>query len=253
MKLIFAQKPKNLSQLLAVTCIVIGLASCINKSAVLVSAATPGNSGLIFANSWCRQKDLLSPEAKHTVELVLKELGTTDCDTAGRELSTLKKFALYGDNITDINPIASLTNLTELELNNSQISDLKPLQSLTNLTYLDVSHTPLRDFKPLQSLTNLTYLNVSHTPLSDLKPLAFLTNLTELKLNNTQISEIKPLASLTNLTELDLSENKISDIKPLESLTNLAYLRLSHNPISSKICPPPQLVDEAAFPPLNFD
>jgi Leucine-rich repeat (LRR) protein len=209
MKLIFAQKPKNLSQSLAVTCIVIGLASCINKSAVLVSAATPGNSGLIFANSWCRKKDLLTPEAKHTVELVLKKLGTTDCDTADRELSTLKKFALYGDNITDINPIASLTNLTELKLNNSQISDLKPLQSLTNLT--------------------------------------------ELKLNNTQISEIKPLASLTNLTELDLSENKISDIKPLESLTNLAYLRLSHNPISSKICHPVQLVDENAFPPLNFD
>jgi Leucine-rich repeat (LRR) protein len=231
MKLIFAQKPKNLSQSLAVTCIVIGLASCINKSAVLVSAATPGNSGLIFANSWCRKKDLLTPEAKHTVELVLKKLGTTDCDTADRELSTLKKFALYGDNITDINPIASLTNLTELKLNNSQISDLKPLQSLTNLTYLDVSHTPL----------------------SDLKPLASLTNLTELKLNNTQISEIKPLASLTNLTELDLSENKISDIKPLESLTNLAYLRLSHNPISSKICHPVQLVDENAFPPLNFD
>ncbi len=230
MKLIFAQKPKNLSQLLAVTCIVIGLASCINKSAVLVSAATPGNGGLIFANSWCRKRDLLTPEAKHTVELVLKELGTTDCDTAGRELSTLKKFALYGNNITDINPIASLTNLTELELNNSQISDLKPLQSLTNLTYLDVSHTPL----------------------SDLKPLASLTNLTELKLNNTQISDIKPLAFLTNLTELDLSENKISDIKPLESLTNLAYLRIGNNPISSKICPVPQLVDETPFPPLNF-
>jgi len=44
------------------------------------------------------QKKILTPEAKHTVELVLKELGTTDCDTADRELSTLKKFALYGNN-----------------------------------------------------------------------------------------------------------------------------------------------------------
>src|SRR4028119_1398685 len=113
MKLIVAQKQMNLSLLLAVTCIAIGLASCLNKPAALVSAATPGNSGLIFADSWCRKKDLLTPEAKHTVELLLEKVGTTNCDAAARKLSSLTSLYLDGSKVTDIKPLASLTNLTQ--------------------------------------------------------------------------------------------------------------------------------------------
>ena len=116
MKLIVAQKQMNLSQSLAVTCIAIGLTSCVNKPAVLVSAATPGNSGLIFADYWCRQKDFLTPEAKHTVELLLKKVETTECDAAARKLSTLTELQLYGSKVTDLKPLASLTNLTYLSV-----------------------------------------------------------------------------------------------------------------------------------------
>jgi Leucine-rich repeat (LRR) protein len=63
---------------------------------------------------WCRQKADLSPEAKHTVEVLLKEAGTTECDAANQKLSSL----------------------TGLDLDNNQISDIKPLESLTNLTVL---------------------------------------------------------------------------------------------------------------------
>ena len=31
---------------------------------------------------WCRQKADLSPEAKHTVEVLLKQAETTECDAA---------------------------------------------------------------------------------------------------------------------------------------------------------------------------
>jgi len=116
MKLIVAQKQMNLSLSLAVTCIAIGLASCLNKPAALVSAATPGNSGLIFADSWCRQKDLLTPEAKHTVELLLEKVGTTNCDAAAQKLSSLTSLYLDGSKVTDIKPLASLTNLTQLSV-----------------------------------------------------------------------------------------------------------------------------------------
>ncbi|MEG3841754.1 leucine-rich repeat domain-containing protein, partial [Microcoleus sp. herbarium14] len=45
--------------------------------------------------------------------------------------------------IGDIKPLASLTNLTLLHLRNNQIGDIKPLASLTNLTKLALSGNPI--------------------------------------------------------------------------------------------------------------
>jgi internalin A len=164
---------------------------------------------------WCRQKADLSPEAKRTVELLLKEAGTTECDAANLKLSSL----------------------TKLDLNNKKINDIKPLESLTNLTELRLEKNLLSDIKPLESLTNLTWLFLDNNRISDIKPLESLTNLRWLELSNNLLSDIKPLQSLTNLSWLDLSNNLLSDIKPLESLTNLNYLGLAGNPIAPKTCP----------------
>ncbi|HLO47337.1 MAG TPA: hypothetical protein VK211_02810 [Kamptonema sp.] len=37
----------------------------------------------------CRDRASLSPEAKHTVEVLLQEAGTTECDRAYQKLSSL--------------------------------------------------------------------------------------------------------------------------------------------------------------------
>ncbi|MBE9183527.1 leucine-rich repeat domain-containing protein [Microcoleus sp. LEGE 07076] len=229
MTLIVAHKHMNLPKLIAVTCSAIGLASSgnrpselaadpqpgNNKPSALVADRQPRNSGRTFAD-WCRQKASLSPEAKYTVEALLKEAGTTECDPANQKLSSLTQLNLGVERqISDLKPLASLTNLTGIWLNGNQISDIKPLASLTNLDWL--------------------YLNGNQ--ISDIKPLASLTNLDWLIINNNKISDIKPLASLTNLTWLNLRDNKISDIKPLKSLTRLTDLELNGNPIAPKTCP----------------
>jgi len=85
---------------------------------------------------WCRQKADLSPEAKRTVELLLKEAGTTECDAANQTLSSLTQLLLDNNQISDIKPLESLTNLTMLFLDNNQISDIKPLESLTYTNFL---------------------------------------------------------------------------------------------------------------------
>jgi Leucine-rich repeat (LRR) protein len=91
-KIIVAQKQMNLSRLIVVQ---------------------PGNSGRTFAD-WCREKASLSPEAKHTVEVLLKQAGTTECDAANQKLSSLTELNLGGNQISDIKPLQSLTNLTSL-------------------------------------------------------------------------------------------------------------------------------------------
>ncbi|MEG5140572.1 MULTISPECIES: leucine-rich repeat domain-containing protein [unclassified Microcoleus] len=181
---------------------------------------------------WCLHKDSLSEAARYTVEVLLKKSGTSDIYEANQIMSSSNELDLYYNQISDITPLQSLTNLTCLRLHNNQISDITPLQSLTNLTRLDLDNNKISDITPLQSLTNLTNLYLSNNPISDITPLQSLTNLNYLNLHNNQISDIPSLQSLTNLISLHLYNNQISDITPLQSLTNLSWLNLDNNQIS---------------------
>ena len=112
--------------------------------------------------------------------------------------------------ISDLSPLAGLTNLTELILWQNRISDLTPLAGLTNLTMLDLYQNNISVLTPLTGLTNLERLELGKNNITDLTPLAGLTNLTELLLNDNNISDITPLAGLTNLTSLYLGDNPIT-------------------------------------------
>ena len=134
--------------------------------------------------------------------------------------------------ISDLSPLADLTNLEVLNLSCNQVSAVNPLAKLTNLRTLDLRYNQVNDVSPLAELTNLTLLNLRYNQVNNVSPLAELTNLTILDLENTQISDLSVLAGLTELTEVNLKTNQISDISPLEKLTNLTILDLGANQIS---------------------
>jgi internalin A len=209
---------------------------------------------------WCLNQAKLTVETKHTVDAMLLEARTEDCQQASKLLSRSTKLFLYNKQITDLRPLSTLTNLTVLSLAenqiadlkplsslrkltalylyNNQIADLKPLSTLTNLTILTLGHNQIADLKPLSTLTNLTILTLSHNQIADLKPLSSLTQLGQLTLDNNQIADLKPLSSLTQLGQLTLSNNQIANLKPLSTLTNLNYLNLGNNPsLTDKTCP----------------
>ena len=141
--------------------------------------------------------------------------------------------------ITDITPLKTLTNITELNLINNKISDLSPLAGLTNLTWLTLSDNEISDLSPLKDLKNLTFLDLSSNRvdiwrdpfwlettdrLTDITPLAGLDKLEYLGLNDNNISDLEPLTGLKNLQELYLDGNPISDFSPLMGLKNLRWL-----------------------------
>ena len=126
MTLIVAQKHKNLQKSIAVTCSAIVLALSGSGLSADAAETRSGNSRRTFAD-WCREKDSLSPEAKHTVEVLLGQARTTECDAADRQLSSSMIPMLIGSLISDIKPLESLTNLRVLNLGGNQISDIKPL------------------------------------------------------------------------------------------------------------------------------
>ncbi|MEG3896159.1 leucine-rich repeat domain-containing protein [Microcoleus sp. SVA1_B6] len=187
---------------------------------------------------WCRHKDSLSAEARHTVEMLLEIAGTSDCDEAEKVLLNFTTLDLEYKDITDITPLSGLTNLSALILDRNQITDITGLSGLTNLTALYLDHNQITNIIGLSELTNLTSLSFYNNQITDITPVSGLTNLTKLYLSDNPITDITPLSGLTNLTELSLCiMNQISDITPLSGLTNLTELNLSRMNQISDITP----------------
>jgi internalin A len=140
---------------------------------------------------WCNEKESLPAAIKFTVNLLLKEVDTKDCNLADSKLNALTSLDLYYEKITNVEPIASLSNLTSLDLIGNQIDDIKPLAGLINLTYLSLSKNKISDVKPLVGLVKLIHLSLHTNKITDVKSLATLTNLNNLTLSDNQIVEKK--------------------------------------------------------------
>jgi internalin A len=120
MTLIVAHKHKKLPKSIALTCCVL-LALSGNGVSAKAAEVRSGNMRRTFAD-WCRQKADLSPEVKHTVEVLLQYAETTECDAANQRLSSLTEFYLGSNEISDIKPLESLTKLTEIRLSGNPIA-----------------------------------------------------------------------------------------------------------------------------------
>ena len=147
-------------------------------------------------------------------------------------LTQLTYLGLSGTDVSDVSPLANLTQLTRLDLIATGVSDVSVLAALTQLTYLGLSWTDVSDVSPLANLTQLTTLILDNTAVSDVSPLAGLTQLTYLILESTAVSDVSPLAALTQLTSLDLWNTGVSDVSPLANLTQLTTLNLSSTAVS---------------------
>ena len=165
---------------------------------------------------------------------------------SGLEHATqLQTLILSNNKIANIDVLAGLSNLTELNLgpaevggqwmNNNAISDISALRGLTRLVKLDLAGNFISDISPLAGLTNMDILYLGTNSISDISPLAGLTNLTWLDLGENSISDISVLAGFTHLTNLWLWVNAISDISPLVANTGLGSgdaVYLQFNPLS---------------------
>ncbi|MEG4323412.1 MULTISPECIES: CHAT domain-containing protein [unclassified Microcoleus] len=207
----------------------LGLA--VGASILLASPAAPNPKTFQSFGDWCANKQNLTPEARHTVEVLLSKAKTQECDRAQKTLANLTELSLKSNQIVSLEPLVNLTNLRIIQLNDNQVVNLEPLANLTNLTHLYLIRNQIVDLKQLSRLTNLQTLNLSGNKTTDLQPLSELRNLKKLTLNLNQISDVKPLSGLTNLTELFLESNRIADAAPLSKLTNLVSFSIASNQI----------------------
>ena len=134
---------------------------------------------------------------------------------------------LTGTGVTDLRPLAKLSNLERLDLDGTGVTDLGPLAKLSNLVCLNLNRTGVTDLGPLAQLSNLETLYLYGTGVTNLRPLAKLSNLETLNLNGTGVTNLRPLAKLSNLESLYLDETGVTDLGPLAKLSNLGELRLN--------------------------
>ena len=154
-------------------------------------------------------------------------------DLTGLEHATELRELYLGDNqVSDITPLAQLTQIRELDLTrNKDISDITPLAQLTQIRKLHLTGNQVSDITPLAQLTQLQMLTLSANNIIDVTPLAELTQLQTLSARGNNIIDIAPLAELTQLRTLSLGGNDIIDIAPLAALAQLRTLYLDNNSI----------------------
>ena len=141
----------------------------------------------------CENKDKpailgINVERRHTVDVLLEVAGTQDCKKAESKLKSLTSLSLRNKQISNLLPLADLTNLNTLDLNKNLIVNVSILSSLTNLTYLNLRGNQIEDVKPLAHLTNLNYLNLRNNQIKDMTSLARLNKLNQLNLRGNQIA-----------------------------------------------------------------
>lgn len=187
----------------------------------------------------------LQPLSSYINLRVLRAADNQLVSTFGLEqLTQLQVLDLSNNNLSDINALLGLKNLSELNLGgNSQLQALQVqtvVQNNPGLTHLNLSGIALMDLGWLpargpQGEFDFLELNVSNTGLKgDLFPLASFINLHVLNVSGNQLEFVSPIDQLTQLNVLDLSNNKLVDIIPMQSLNKLTQLNLSGNNLLAK-------------------
>ena len=123
-----------------------------------VGSASPQQPKPKSFAQWCRQKKSAPAATRHTIDVLLKEAGTKNCQRADAKLRSLTELQLISNQIVDVQPLARLSNLTSLWLNDNKIVDVQPLAGLSKLTQLLLSRNKIDNVKPLTGLPNLNEL-----------------------------------------------------------------------------------------------
>lgn len=127
-------------------------------------------------SQWCEQQSL-SAETEKTINAITKALNVKNCAEAAEIAPRVFTLTIANQNISDLRPLKSFINLTDLNLYNNNIVDISPLQSMTNLKKVVLGHNPIQDLTPLKSLNNLEKLYISNINTNNFEAIKYLKKL----------------------------------------------------------------------------
>ncbi|CAL6090383.1 Conserved_hypothetical protein [Hexamita inflata] len=169
----------------------------------------------------------------------IKELVVMNCYNLILERCPKKvsKLTINSCNLSNLQGIQHMVQLTDLNLSMNQLKDISLLASLINLTHLDLGQNNIENINVVANFKMLISLDFSQNLVNDISALAQLSQIQVLDLSYNFVNSLECLASLTSLVRLNVSKNYISSINCLSKMINLVYLNISFNKIISiEIC-----------------
>jgi hypothetical protein len=207
----------------------LNLAECSNLQTFEIQSRKPGIVG----------QNLTSLVNFHALEnlqsLSFHSIDPTPCIYELSDLSSLRRLFIDVPEITlNLDFLAPLENLRELDLRVSTLENLLPLENNIRLHSLSLcSHSDSASFglEPLENLTSLKSLRISGCPVTDLSPIAKLNNLKKLAIINCpSIKNISALAKLSSLNRFEFINCTVSpDLNIFKNHADLQYLDLSNS------------------------
>lgn len=155
--------------------------------------------------------ELLPGDLTSLAELQTLNLHTAPHCTVPKLPGKLTSLSVTG--IDNLECLRGMESLAWLNLNNNPgLSDLSPLASCPNLTELSVVDTAVSDLSPLAGHPSLKELTLSSTKVTDVSPLATIPTLEMVWLYGTAVEDVSCLASLPRLNDLNLRKTQVVDL-----------------------------------------
>jgi small GTP-binding protein len=147
-------------------------------------------------------------------------------------LSDLIYLDLSDNSITDISVLDGMRSIIHLYLSNNSITDISALEGMRSIIHLDLSNNSITDISALEGMRSITNLILSHNSITDISALEGMRSITYLYLYNNSITDISALEGMRSITNLILSHNSITDISALEGMRSITHLYLYNNSIT---------------------
>ena len=160
---------------------------------------------------------------RYAVETTHGDIGDGDLELLA-QCTNLRVLILDYQQITDLSPLADLP-LEYLSLTGNQISDLSPLVSQTELRVLDLGENPVRSVEVLAGLTALQEVTLEATGITSVETFEG-SGIQSLNVRGTWVTDFSPLESCPSLSRLVVGELPSGAVETLAGLTGLVELRL---------------------------
>ena len=169
------------------------------------------------------------------MQLELKGLGLTDGDILDlKYMINLRYLNLEDNDLTDLSPVAGLTDLEQLSvMNNPDLTDLSPLAGLTGLRNVNFDSSLVTDYSFMAGMTKLEYVHLFDVQEdTDLSALSGLTNVKSIDIGSNNFTpDLSFLAGMTGLQRLSLLVSpslEELDLSFAANMTELTQLEI-HN------------------------
>ncbi len=152
--------------------------------------------------------------------------------------AVLKTLTIDGTGVVNLSPLAEADNLNYLYASDTKVTDISPLADLTELRTLALNRTGIKTIDEVFQSLRLQTLQFADCGITSMSAFENLTVLTEVDLSGNQLTDISWLyKSAESLKEVHLAGNPLTDrLQQLSECKQIRILDISGIPVYTMYC-----------------